>query len=375
MPPLNFLGALSGALGDAFVGYGKDVAHRDELGLQNRKLAADEARTRTLDAENKRMHNAQLENYASEIETRKARLEQERTMRTPEFEAMYKRAKEGNPDAQAGITRIVAGHPNAAALLAPFDKRDVIRDHMTMRNYDIQHPLKPTGVPRAPTEAQEKALNYFRMMTDAEPEMERLMKGGRIRKDFLSAALMAPEWSQPIANRVLNSDEQQYLRAARDFATGVKRPESGAALKDSEIWDILQRYVDLGGDAPELGQAKAVARREKRNTLHDLSLPAQMYLDAVKAGGVQMVDPAAEAADPGGGGVGFGGNAAVAPAPIPSARGSTLSRTTMRTRSMGGSAGVPSLTPLSSLDKTRAKSDAGFQTFLTQKGYLKGRDY
>lgn len=125
---------------------------------------------------------------------------------------------------------------------------------------------------KPPTESQAKDAKYYDMMEKAVPVLDRL--ADKVRGDRISLAIRSPEM---ISNRFLTPEEQEYLRAARDFATGVYRPETGASAKPSEIQDVFNRYLTVGGDAPAIKQIKATAREGKLVTQRNAALPALKY--------------------------------------------------------------------------------------------------
>lgn len=112
------------------------------------------------------------------------------------------------------------------------------------------------------------------MMEKAVPVLKSLE--GKVRGDRISAAIRSPEF---LANRFLTAEEQEYLRAARDFATGIYRPETGASAKPSEVMDVFNRYLTVGGEVPTMRQIKDVAREGKLATQRNAALPALRYYE------------------------------------------------------------------------------------------------
>jgi hypothetical protein len=141
----------------------------------------------------------------------------------------------------------------------------------------------PTGprpsVPRPParpTEAQEKSYLYAKLMDDASVTMDELGQSGKISGWKLASAIRTPFGA---GNVILNDEEQEYLRAARDFAAGVLRKESGAAITPNELRDVFQRYVPAPGDSPDLAKAKSAARATYMQSMRKLAEPARRYYD------------------------------------------------------------------------------------------------
>lgn len=150
------------------------------------------------------------------------------------------------------------------------------RAAMSQAGQDRRQQTGQTGAAaKPPTESQAKDAKYYDMMEKAVPVLDRL--ADKVRGDRISLAIRSPEM---ISNRFLTPEEQEYLRAARDFATGVYRPETGASAKPSEIQDVFNRYLTVGGDAPAIRQIKSSAREGKLVTQRNAALPALKYYQA-----------------------------------------------------------------------------------------------
>lgn len=154
--------------------------------------------------------------------------------------------------------------------------------------------------PKAPTGEQSKARIFHGLMSKAAPIMDALSEDPEVRPAAIAAALAGPELLDgvlgPVLNKQLNAKEQQLIRASCDYAAGVKRSESGAAVSKPEVRETINRYVSMFGDAPETRSAKKQARDEYIALMAEEALPAQLYSEAVKNNGLPRITQAEEAA-------------------------------------------------------------------------------
>lgn len=148
-----------------------------------------------------------------------------------------------------------------------------------------QKPDATPKPPKAPSEGQEKAFVFYNLMKTAAPQLDAALKTGKVRPDMITLALRAGPLDFAV-NRALNAEEQQYLRAARDFTAGVLRKESGQAVKNDEILNTMQRMIDLGGEKPETAALKKQARDQYMQTMEQGATPANLYYSAVKQNGL-----------------------------------------------------------------------------------------
>lgn len=258
-------GGFLGALGNSFVGYGED-----------QKLHAQQARTQALDAQNAQLHGAQMANYTSEATQRNQRTAQDAALRTPAFEETYFRARQGDVAAQAKVASMVAGHPNASAILAPFVKtppNDPIATHQANRDYDIEHPL-----PHVPTPAESLQATRERRLERGSAEgkvsgLRREMQGV-LRNRPKSASYRNPLTFQPdiaefnaaLGNWRADSTEtaDALKRAQADLASvllvtpAAHAPQKEAVLSDAHLWEKKKNE----GLSPE--QATAYVQSRKR---------------------------------------------------------------------------------------------------------------
>lgn len=140
--------------------------------------------------------------------------------------------------------------------------------------------------PTRPTEAQEKSAFFYSMMDRGFKEMQGIenppplpdgqQQPSQVRGWAIQTALRTPIGA---GNIVLNEAEQVYLRAAREFAAGVLRKESGAAVTPNELRDVFARYIEAPGDGPQVRAAKQAARLAITKDMERQALPASRYYE------------------------------------------------------------------------------------------------
>lgn len=149
--------------------------------------------------------------------------------------------------------------------------------------------IAPTGVagkPSAakPTEQQEKSFLFYRLMEQAEPEIDAAIATGNIRPAAITAYLNSGPADIGV-NAFLNPDEQKLVRAGKDFAAGVNRKETGATITHAEMKETLGRFFPgLFGDSPELGEAKTKARKQYMESMRQMAGPAADYYGKRESG-------------------------------------------------------------------------------------------
>lgn len=123
---------------------------------------------------------------------------------------------------------------------------------------------------RAPTGEQDKSYLFYNMLRD----------GNRTMTEFQSqidpkrvTAYLTSRWMKP----VLTPAEQQFVQGARTYAAGVLRKESGAAIKDDELRDVMSRYIDAGLDAPDTRSLKQRQRQQYEATMRRLATAGLDY--------------------------------------------------------------------------------------------------
>ena len=132
-----------------------------------------------------------------------------------------------------------------------------------------------TAAAQRPTEAQEKSFFYYDLMENANKELNTLSQNERIRPWAITTYLNTP--GAQFGRFALNDEEKQFIRAAQDFAAGVYRKESGAAVNKSELAATLERYIEMGGEEEGSRKAKVDARNRITNTMGIAATPALRY--------------------------------------------------------------------------------------------------
>jgi hypothetical protein len=105
-----------------------------KIATQNQVLAAQrESREARIAQENADTNKAYRDAFAAQRQSQANVANQEAQMRTPEFQAAYADAMEhGTPASIAHVAAVVAGHPNAAAILAPLVRPDPKMQHIVL---------------------------------------------------------------------------------------------------------------------------------------------------------------------------------------------------------------------------------------------------
>jgi len=128
----------------------------------------------------------------------------------------------------------------------------------------------PARAPQRPTGAQEQSYLYANLLKDGNEVMAQF--GKAVRPEVIGA-YVNKKWFKP----ALTPEEQQYMQGARSFAAGVLRKESGAAIKEDELRDVMARYIDMPFDAPATRELKRKARERYQGSLERLATPARAY--------------------------------------------------------------------------------------------------
>lgn len=170
-----------------------------------------------------------------------------------------------------------------AARQAQRDRDKAERDFQRVQNQlDREARLAEAGMraggttaTQRPTEAQEKSFFYYDLMENANKELGALSENPRIRPYAITAYLNTP--GAQFGRFALNDEEKQFIRAAQDFAAGVYRKESGAAVNKSELAATLERYIDMGGEEEGSRKAKMDARGRITKTMGIAATPALRY--------------------------------------------------------------------------------------------------
>lgn len=155
---------------------------------------------------------------------------------------------------------------------------------------------KPTADAAKLTEPQEKSHLFYKLMADAEPQIDKAMRSGMVRKAAISAFILTPSQLKPLAQSGLNAQEQSLIRSFKDFAAGVLRKESGAAVTPDELREVWDRYGPGFGDDPSLDVEKSTARQSYMATMKQQAGPALKFYESQSRGRAPTTSGDAESA-------------------------------------------------------------------------------
>lgn len=138
-----------------------------------------------------------------------------------------------------------------------------------------------------PTEAEQKEYTFYNLMAKAEPFINKAVESGKVRPAAISLFLTANQVPggkmmglADLGRSKLNAEEQVLMRNMFDFAAGVKRKESGAAVSIPEVREVMDRYFPLQfGERDELTADKLRARTEYLNSAKGAATPYMKYLE------------------------------------------------------------------------------------------------
>lgn len=156
---------------------------------------------------------------------------------------------------------------NATALEIARLRADVARDVASQRG---AQGARSRG--QRPTGEQEKSYLYYGLMQEGNKTMG--MFSDKIRPEVIGAYVNS-RWLKP----ALTPEEQQFMQGARNFAAGVLRKETGAAIKDDELRDVMARFIDMPLDAPATREQKRKSRAEYERRMGLLARPVTEYYE------------------------------------------------------------------------------------------------
>lgn len=138
--PIDIGGAIQAAAGAASTTIHN--AFLRKIATQNANLAAvREAREGRIAQENADTNKAYRDAFAAQRQSQANLAAQEAQMRTPEFQAAYADAMQnGTPSSIAHVASVVAGHPNAGAILAPLVRPDPKMNHIVLPDGRVMMP-------------------------------------------------------------------------------------------------------------------------------------------------------------------------------------------------------------------------------------------
>lgn len=184
------------------------------------------------------------------------------------------RQRTANAAARDDATRIASQDQMANRADARAESRDA---RMMARQLAAASLANQRQATKAPTAEQEKNFVYYGLMKDAGSQMDALLANKKIDPDKVSGYL-----TSRIFKPTLNAEEQQFIRSAKDFAAGVLRKESGAAVTPDELRQVFDRYIDAGLDAPETRAAKRDARNAYIQRMGQISQGASDYYQGAR---------------------------------------------------------------------------------------------
>ncbi len=136
-------------------------------------------------------------------------------------------------------------------------------------------------------EYQTKSVGFAMRLRDSIDGMTALETGVNGEKvDPARAALINKALGDgTIANMSLSSGEQQYMVNAKDALFAILRPETGAAITDSEMAQYGQIYLPQPGDSKGTTKLK---KRKLENQFRAIRDKAPRIYDATKV--IQKID-------------------------------------------------------------------------------------
>lgn len=327
MPQLRgLLSGLATVGGKAFEGYGIDRQIKVRDALAQAKQKQDEERDRVLNSVAGRSYDPERRAVVNEATatatpvaglppdappTRRIvahQIAQDGTPYNVYSDGVWEKATVGSTasgapsTAPATAASVEIPASNASAPAVPAAKTDTIPPRAAKPT--VEAPAPKFGTPKAPvagtpeweavkrreaeiardvgavklTEPQEKSYLFYNLMEKSQPQIDEAMTSGKVRKLAISSYISAPSGAaQALVNSQLNTEEQSLVRAFRDFAAGVLRKESGAAVTPDELREVWGRYGPGFGDQPDLDTQKSQARIDYMNTMRDQALPAIEY--------------------------------------------------------------------------------------------------
>ena len=172
------------------------------------------------------------------------------------------------------------------------DRKHKLEDNAYARQtklMDAKAKQKASGVKPAkpPTNPQFEAASFGRRMEQAEAVFSQLAAEGYDRSD-VSAGV-----GSKLPN-VLRSDQGvQQDQAERNFVNAVLRPESGAAISDTEFESAALQYFPRAGDGKETLAHKAANRAQKLEGMKAVAGPAWDQVELQKSAPVGQEAPVA----------------------------------------------------------------------------------
>ena len=122
-------------------------------------------------------------------------------------------------------------------------------------------PIRPTG-PIVPVTPKEKPLTVAQLT--AKGYYDRVVEADRIITAIGGKFTGIMSYvSQYVPNVLKSSERQQYEQAQRNFINAILRPESGAAISESEFTNASKQYFPQPGDSKAVVAQKSANRQTK----------------------------------------------------------------------------------------------------------------
>jgi hypothetical protein len=140
----------------------------------------------------------------------------------------------------------------------------ISQGNLNLERQKYQDSLRAT---KPQTQAQAVAQGYADNAKEANKIISQL--GNKFASPTALGGLKIPLLGIGLPNALKSSDRQQYEQAQRDFVNAVLRPESGAAISQSEYDSAAKQYFPSAGDSTATVAQKAANRQTKLNALYN----------------------------------------------------------------------------------------------------------
>lgn len=151
----------------------------------------------------------------------------------------------------------------------PAPRRDPVKDHIEMRDYDNTHRPPPESASRPPTEFQQK-------MGIVLPNAQSAAKRIRAYIDKNGTVPLRTEIGQyKIGQYGLSDDEQQFRAAAEMLLAAILRPETGAAVTDEEWAKYANVFIPMPGNKPGMVKQKIEEIDRRLGSMQGVLSPQQ----------------------------------------------------------------------------------------------------
>ena len=133
---------------------------------------------------------------------------------------------------------------------------------------------------------------YARRVEESESDLQQLKKEGfDPTRQYRSLTNMLP-------NGLQSDQAQRYDQAQRNFVNAVMRPESGAAISESEFDNARKQYFPQPGDSANVVMQKEANRAAKLASLKASSGPAYAAIPLITPQNMGQVNAASSGVGP-----------------------------------------------------------------------------